>query len=157
MWESLGLGKKSSGPETDTETWSWFRLPIPKPGFGCTLLYQLTLYAILDNLSWDCFDSWFWFLCFPHVSLSFKCETAEWPIGSKGTNHIIYISPFFPFFLIHPSPMKALFHYYLSPTMLLDKFQIESLVQVNKKFEPVEAINFPFAFQGSSYLVSPLV
>ena len=38
MGESLGLGKKSSGPETDTETWSWFRLPIPKPGFGRTLL-----------------------------------------------------------------------------------------------------------------------
>ena len=37
MGESLGLGKKSSGPETDTETWSWFRLPIPKPGFGHTL------------------------------------------------------------------------------------------------------------------------
>ena len=37
MGESLGLGKKSSGPETDTETWSWFRLPIPKPGFGRTL------------------------------------------------------------------------------------------------------------------------
>ena len=37
MEESLGLGKKSSGPETDTETWSWFRLPIPKPGFGRTL------------------------------------------------------------------------------------------------------------------------
>ena len=38
MEESLGLGKKSSGPKTDTETWSWFRLPIPKQGFGCTLL-----------------------------------------------------------------------------------------------------------------------
>ena len=25
MEESLGLGKKSSGAETDTETWSWFR------------------------------------------------------------------------------------------------------------------------------------
>ena len=37
MGESLGLGKKSSGPETDTETWSWFRLLIPKPGFGGTL------------------------------------------------------------------------------------------------------------------------
>ena len=37
MEESLGLGKKSSGPETDTETWSWFRLPIPKQGFGRTL------------------------------------------------------------------------------------------------------------------------
>ena len=38
MEESLGLGKKSSGPETDTETWSWFRLPIPKPSFGRTLI-----------------------------------------------------------------------------------------------------------------------
>ena len=37
MGESLGLGKKSSGPETDNETWSWFRLQIPKPGFGRTL------------------------------------------------------------------------------------------------------------------------
>ena len=36
MKESLGLGKKSFG--TETETWSWFRLPIPKPGFGRTLL-----------------------------------------------------------------------------------------------------------------------
>ena len=35
--ESLGLGKKSYGTETDTETQSWFRLPIPKPGFGRTL------------------------------------------------------------------------------------------------------------------------
>ena len=40
MGESLGLGKKSSGPETDTETWSWFRLPIPKPGFGRTLVWD---------------------------------------------------------------------------------------------------------------------
>ena len=47
MGESLGLGKKSSGPETDTETWSWFRLPIPKPGFGRTL-------ASSDK--WDCFS-----------------------------------------------------------------------------------------------------
>ena len=37
MEESLGLGKKSYS--TDTETRSWFRLPIPKPGFGRTLLY----------------------------------------------------------------------------------------------------------------------
>jgi hypothetical protein len=37
MEESLGLGKKSYGTETDTETRSWFRLPIPKPGFGRTL------------------------------------------------------------------------------------------------------------------------
>ena len=35
--ESLGLGKKSYGTETDTETRYWFRLPIPKPGFGRTL------------------------------------------------------------------------------------------------------------------------
>ena len=38
MEESLGLGKKSYGTETDTETQSWFRLPILKPGFGRTLL-----------------------------------------------------------------------------------------------------------------------
>jgi hypothetical protein len=37
MEESLDLGKKSYGTETDTETQSWFRLPIPKPGFGRTL------------------------------------------------------------------------------------------------------------------------
>jgi hypothetical protein len=37
MEESLGLGKKSYVTETDTETQSWFRLPIPKPGFGRTL------------------------------------------------------------------------------------------------------------------------
>ena len=37
MGESLGLGKQSSGPETDTYAWSWFRLPIPKPSFGRTL------------------------------------------------------------------------------------------------------------------------
>ena len=43
MGESLGLGKKSSGPETDTETWSWFRLPIPKLGFGRTLMLTLSL------------------------------------------------------------------------------------------------------------------
>ena len=38
MEESLGLGKKSGGTVTDTETWSLFRLPIPKPGFGRTLV-----------------------------------------------------------------------------------------------------------------------
>ena len=38
MGESLGLGEKSSGPETDTKTWSWFWLPLPKPGFSSTLL-----------------------------------------------------------------------------------------------------------------------
>ena len=51
MEESLGLGKKSSGAETDTETWSWFRLPIPKPGFGRTLdrYAQLTRGAFIIN------------------------------------------------------------------------------------------------------------
>ena len=37
MEESVGSGKDSYGTETDTETQSWFRLPIPKPGFGRTL------------------------------------------------------------------------------------------------------------------------
>ena len=41
MEESLGLGKKSSGLETDTENWSWFRFPIPKPGFGRTLTWSV--------------------------------------------------------------------------------------------------------------------
>ena len=50
MGESLGLGKKSSGPETDTETWSWFRLPKPKPGFGRTLLFcYYSLYSVHDT------------------------------------------------------------------------------------------------------------
>ena len=33
---SFGLGRKSLG--SDTKTWSWFRLPIPKPGIGRTLV-----------------------------------------------------------------------------------------------------------------------
>ena len=45
MEESLGLGKKSSGAETDTETWSWFRLPIPKSGFGRTLRQTSSLFT----------------------------------------------------------------------------------------------------------------
>ena len=40
MEESLGLGKKSYGTKTDTETQSWFRLPILKPGLGRTLIYN---------------------------------------------------------------------------------------------------------------------
>ena len=35
---SFGLGRKSLGTDTDTETRSQFRLPIPKPGFGRTLI-----------------------------------------------------------------------------------------------------------------------
>ena len=35
---SFGLGRKSLGTDTDTETWSQFRLPMPKPGFGGTLV-----------------------------------------------------------------------------------------------------------------------
>ena len=38
MEESLSLGKKSYSTETDTKTRFWFRLPIPKPGFGRTLV-----------------------------------------------------------------------------------------------------------------------
>ena len=34
---SFVLGSKSLGSDTNTETQSWFRLPIPKPGFGRTL------------------------------------------------------------------------------------------------------------------------
>ena len=51
MGESLGLGKKSSGPETDTETSSWFRLPIPKLhlGFGCRNQVLVVHYCPLWN------------------------------------------------------------------------------------------------------------
>ena len=53
MEESLGLGKKSSGAKTDTETWLWFRLPIPKPGLGRTLMYskasRYTASSYMDN------------------------------------------------------------------------------------------------------------
>ena len=38
---SFGLGKKSLGSDTNTETWSWFQLPIPKLGFGRTLNYRM--------------------------------------------------------------------------------------------------------------------
>ena len=54
MEESLGLGKKSSGPETDTETWSWFRLPIPKPGFGRTLANGITEHDHVVVLKKNC-------------------------------------------------------------------------------------------------------
>ena len=40
MKESLGLGQNCYGTKTDTETQSWFRLPIPKPGFGHTLIHR---------------------------------------------------------------------------------------------------------------------
>ena len=60
MEESFGLGKKSYGTETDTETWSWFRLPIPKPGFGRTLrastcditVHIFELYKNSTNSEW---------------------------------------------------------------------------------------------------------
>jgi hypothetical protein len=54
MEESLGLGKKSYGTETDTETRYWFRLPIPKPGFGRTLYHgepNPSLLSCIDSLS----------------------------------------------------------------------------------------------------------
>ena len=46
---SFGLGRKSSGTDTDTETWSQFRLPIPKPGFGSTLLWPPQ--KLLENIA----------------------------------------------------------------------------------------------------------
>ena len=36
--KSFGFGKKSFGSDTDTEIGPWFWLPIPKLGFGRTLL-----------------------------------------------------------------------------------------------------------------------
>ena len=58
MEESLGLGKKSYGAETDTEIWSWFLLPIPKPVFGRTLVWtvesvpRLFLLGSLQDSEW---------------------------------------------------------------------------------------------------------
>ena len=49
MGESLGLGKKSSGPETNTETWSWFLLPIPKPNFGRRYRNQISVVHYLGE------------------------------------------------------------------------------------------------------------
>ena len=54
MEEGLGLGKKSYGTETDTETRSWFRLPIPKPGFGCTLAVGRPQYLSTTTLHKHC-------------------------------------------------------------------------------------------------------
>ena len=51
MEKSLGLGKKSYGTKTDTETRSWFRLLILKPGFGRTLVRRL-VHLIVSWLAW---------------------------------------------------------------------------------------------------------
>ena len=51
MEESLGLGKKSYGTETETDTEShvWFRLLIPKPGFSRTLVVSSCLLTLIQN------------------------------------------------------------------------------------------------------------
>ena len=38
MEEKFGMSKKNYGTEADTETWSWFRLLLPKLCFGRTLI-----------------------------------------------------------------------------------------------------------------------
>jgi hypothetical protein len=37
--KSFGFKKNFFGSDTDTEIGPWFRFPIPKPGFGCTLIH----------------------------------------------------------------------------------------------------------------------
>ena len=36
--KSFGFGTKNFGSDTDTKIEPWFRFPIPKPGFGRTLV-----------------------------------------------------------------------------------------------------------------------
>ena len=98
-------------------------------------LDQLTLYPMLNKLSWD----WFWFWCFPQNEFQkWDAQTAEGPIGSKGTNHII--SPFLWFFDT-PLPNLSTFLVCLLETILLYKlnfwWRYERLNQVNKKFDTV--------------------
>ena len=49
--KSFGFGKKNFGSDTDTETGPWFRFPIPKPGFGRTLLLNMieTKYLVSEK------------------------------------------------------------------------------------------------------------
>ena len=101
-------------------------------------LDQLTLYPMLNKLSWD----WFWFWCFPQNEFqSWDAQTAEGPISSKGTNHLI--SPFLWFFdtTLPNLSEYILFYVYLLETILLYKlnfwWRYERLNQVNKKFDAV--------------------
>ena len=57
MGESLGLGKKSSGPETDTETWSWFRSYTSRYILSSLLSFFLNLRSIQFKVDWVCYVS----------------------------------------------------------------------------------------------------
>jgi hypothetical protein len=41
--KGFGFGKKNFGSDTNTEIGPWFRFPIPKPGFGLTLVCGISL------------------------------------------------------------------------------------------------------------------
>ena len=43
--KSFGFGKKDFGSNTYTEIGPWFWFPIPKPGFGCTLVVN-TIFSL---------------------------------------------------------------------------------------------------------------
>ena len=40
--------KKNFGSDTNTEIQPWFRIPIPLPNFGCTLIYLHKIGALFD-------------------------------------------------------------------------------------------------------------
>ena len=52
MEEALVYVEIFFGSDTDTETWSWFQLPIPKLGFGSTLP-QVGIFFVLNFLPWE--------------------------------------------------------------------------------------------------------
>jgi hypothetical protein len=82
MEESLGLGKKSYGTKTDTETQSWFRLPIPKPVFGCTLT-KIRCLSVTPFTIFFLYCTFLPFLSLTYVSSIF-CFPAE--LSSAGVN-----------------------------------------------------------------------
>ena len=58
FWKkSFGFGKKSFCSDTDSEIGPWFWFPIPKPGFGSTLLKpNLKTHRTSEYLVFICMD-----------------------------------------------------------------------------------------------------
>ena len=110
-------------------------------------LHWTSSHPMLNKLSWD----WFWFWCFPQNEFqSWDAQTAEGPIGSKGTNHII--SPFL-WFLDTPLPnlstfFRSIFWKPFCCTNGIFDGDMKDWFKSTKslmRLVPVEAINLPFA------------
>ena len=105
-------------------------------------LDQLTLYPMLNKLSWD----WFWFWCFPQNEFqSWDAQTAEGPISSKGTNHLI--SPFLP--NLSTYFFTSIFWKPFYCTNWIFDGDMKDLIKSTKslmRLVLVEAINFVFCF-----------